>query len=171
LLFLLPMDWSRGQFTLSWRQAANIDWGTIMLFGGGLAIGEAMFATGLAKWMGSGLASLMQANTTFTLVLLFSLISVLLTETTSNTATASMVVPVAIAISQAAGVDPLQPVIAVCLSSSLAFMLPVSTPPNAVVYGSGCVPLLAMVRHGVMLDLFSIAAVVMVVYWLIPAVL
>jgi sodium-dependent dicarboxylate transporter 2/3/5 len=82
-----------------------------------------------------------------------------------------MVVPVAIAVSQAAGVDPLQPVLAACLSASLAFMLPVSTPPNAIVYGSGCVPLLKMVRHGAVLDLFSMAAVVAVVYWLVPAVL
>lgn len=171
LLFLLPVDWNRGLFTLSWRQAGNIDWGTILLFGGGLAIGEAMFATGLAKWMGSGLASALHANTTFALVLLFSVIAVLLTETTSNTATASMIVPVAIAISQAAGVDPVQPVIAVCLSASLAFMLPVSTPPNAVVYGSGCVPLLKMVRHGLVLDLFSIVAVVAAVSWLVPLVL
>lgn len=171
LLFVLPVDWGRGQFTLSWRQAGNIDWGTIMLFGGGLAMGEAMFATGLAKWIGSGLATGMHANTAFTLIVLFSVIAVLLTETTSNTATASMVVPVAIAISQAAGVDPMQPVIAVCLSASLAFMLPVSTPPNAVVYGSGCVPLLKMVRHGLVMDLFSIAAVVAIVYWLVPAVL
>jgi sodium-dependent dicarboxylate transporter 2/3/5 len=171
LLFLLPVDWSRGQFTLTWRQAGNIDWGTIMLFGGGLAIGDAMFATGLAKWMGSGLAAMMHANTTFTLVALFSVIAVLLTETTSNTATASMVVPVAIAVSQAAGVNPVQPVIAVCLSASLAFMLPVSTPPNAVVYGSGCVPLLKMVRHGLVLDVFSVFAVVAVVCWLVPIVL
>lgn len=171
LLFVLPVDWGRGQFTLSWRQAGNIDWGTIMLFGGGLTMGEAMFATGLAEWIGSGLATWLHAHTAFTLIVLFSVIAVLLTETTSNTATASMIVPVAIAISQAAGVDPMQPVIAVCLSASLAFMLPVSTPPNAVVYGSGCVPLLKMVRHGLVMDLFSIAAVVAIVYWLVPAVL
>jgi sodium-dependent dicarboxylate transporter 2/3/5 len=78
---------------------------------------------------------------------------------------------VAIAVSQAAGVNPVQPVIAVCLSASLAFMLPVSTPPNAVVYGSGCVPLLKMVRHGLVLDVFSVFAVVAVVCWLVPIVL
>jgi sodium-dependent dicarboxylate transporter 2/3/5 len=171
LLFLLPVNWRQGKYTISWRQAGNIDWGTIMLFGGGLALGEAMFSTGLANWMGSGLASFMQAKTTLSLIILFSVISVLLTETTSNTATAAMVVPVAIAVCQAAGVDPLQPVIAVSLSASLAFMLPVSTPPNAVVYGAGCVPLLKMVRHGLVLDLFSIIAVVSIVYWLVPLVL
>lgn len=171
LLFLLPVNWNRGEFTLTWRQAGNIDWGTIMLFGGGLAIGEAMFATGLAEWMGAGLASLTKANTTVALVVLFSVIAVLLTETTSNTATASMAVPVAIAVSQAAGVDPVQPVIAVCLSASLAFMLPVSTPPNAVAYGSGCVPLTKMIRHGLVLDFFGVIAVVVVVCWLVPLVL
>lgn len=171
LLFLLPVNWKAGQSTLTWRQAGNIDWGTIMLFGGGLALGEAMFSTGLAKWIGSGLANATQANTLLSLIILFSVISVVLTETTSNTATATMVVPVAIAVCQAAGVNPVQPVIAVCLSASLAFMLPVSTPPNAVVYGSGCVPLLKMVRHGLVLDLFSVVAVVIIAYWLVPRVL
>jgi sodium-dependent dicarboxylate transporter 2/3/5 len=171
LLFVLPVDWRKGQFTLPWSQARQIDWGTILLFGGGLAMGEMMFSTGLAKWIGEGLASAMAAKTTLGLIVLFAVIAVVLTETTSNTATANMIVPVAIAVSQAAGVDPLQPTLAVCLAASLAFMLPVSTPPNAVVYGSGCVPLLQMVRHGFVLDLFSVAAVVAVVYWLVPRVL
>jgi sodium-dependent dicarboxylate transporter 2/3/5 len=98
-------------------------------------------------------------------------ISILLTETTSNTATANMIIPVAIAVSQAAGVSPLQPALAACLATSLAFVLPVSTPPNAVVYGSGCVPLTKMIRHGVVLDLVSIVGVVATVYWLVPLVM
>jgi solute carrier family 13 (sodium-dependent dicarboxylate transporter), member 2/3/5 len=130
-----------------------------------------MFSTGLAKWMGEGLAGAMQINTTLGLIVLFTVIATLLTETTSNTATANMIIPVAIAVSQAAGVSPLQPALACCLAASLAFMLPVSTPPNAVVYGSGCVPLTRMIRHGVALDLVSIAAVIGTVYWLVPAVM
>ena len=114
------------------------------------------------------LASSLSLHTSLGMIILFSVIALVLTETTSNTATANMVVPVAIAVCQAAGVDPLQPVLAVCLTASLAFMLPVSTPPNAVVYGSGCVPLLQMVRHGSLLDLASLVAVVATVYWLVP---
>jgi len=171
LLFILPVNWSRGEFTLTWREARRIEWGTILLFGGGLAMGQAMFSTGLAEWIGQGLAGALQTRTTLGLILLFAVISMVLTETTSNTASANMVIPVAIAVSQAAGVAPLQPALAACLAASLAFMLPVSTPPNAVVYGSGCVPLTRMIRHGVVLDLVSLAAVVATAYWLVPLVM
>ncbi|MBI4625269.1 MAG: DASS family sodium-coupled anion symporter, partial [Verrucomicrobia bacterium] len=158
LLFVLPTDWRRREFTLKWDDARRIDWGTILLFGGGLALGDMMVSTGLAKWIGEGLAQLLQAKTTFGLVALFTVVSIMLTETTSNTAAATMVVPVAIAVAQAAGADPLPPAIDACLGDSMAFMLPDSTPPNAIVYGSGCVPLLKMVKHGLVLDL--VAAVV-----------
>ncbi len=171
LLFVLPVDGSRGKFTLDWAQARGIDWGTILLFGGGLALGEAMFTTGLAKWIGEGLAAWFDARTPLALTILFTVIAVVLTETTSNTATANMIVPVAIAVATAAGVSPLGPAIACCLGASLAFMLPVSTPPNAVVFGSGCVPLVKMVRHGVIMDLISILGVVATVHWLAPLVL
>lgn len=171
LLFVLPVDFRRGEFTIGWAQARRIDWGTILLFGGGLALGEAMFSTGLARWLGEGLAGLLRAQTLFGLTLLFTVVAVLLTETTSNTATATMIVPVALAVAQAAGVNPVPPALAACLGASLAFMLPVSTPPNAIVFGSGCVPLLKMVRHGLVLDLVGIAAVVGIVHWLVPRVL
>ncbi len=168
LLFVLPVDFRRSQFTIGWAQAKRIDWGTILLFGGGLALGEAMFSTGLARWIGEGLATTLNAHTTLGLTALFAVIAVLLTETTSNTATANMVVPVAIAVAQAAQINPVPPALAACLGASLAFMLPVSTPPNAIVFGTGCVPLLKMVRHGLVLDLFGIVAIILTVHWLVP---
>jgi sodium-dependent dicarboxylate transporter 2/3/5 len=168
LLFVLPVDWKAGRFTLTWKEASQIDWGTILLFGGGLALGEAMFSTGLARWIGEGLAWGLGAQTVVGLTVVFTVVAVLLTETTSNTATAAMVVPVAIAVAQAAGVPALQPALGACLGASLAFMLPVSTPPNAIVFGSGCVPLLKMVRHGLVLDIVAIVAVVVAVCWLVP---
>lgn len=171
LLFVLPVDFRRGEFTIGWAQARQIDWGTILLFGGGLALGEAMFSTGLARWIGEGLAHALHAQTALGLTALFALIAVLLTETTSNTATANMVVPVAIAVAQAAQVNPVPPALAACLGASLAFMLPVSTPPNAIVFGTGCVPLLKMVKHGIVLDLVGIAAIILAVHWLLPLVL
>jgi sodium-dependent dicarboxylate transporter 2/3/5 len=171
LLFVLPVDLRRGEFTIGWAQAKRIDWGTILLFGGGLSLGEAMFSTGLARWIGEGLAHSLNAHTLLGLTVLFAVIAVLLTETTSNTATANMIVPVALAVAQAAGVNPVPPALAACLGASLAFMLPVSTPPNAIVFGTGCVPLLKMVRHGIVLDLFGIAAIIVVVHWFLPLVL
>lgn len=171
LLFALPVNLSRGEFTLTWREVKRIDWGTILLFGGGLALGDAMFSTGLAKWMGEGLANALHTNTTLGLIVLFTVVGTMMTEAMSNTATANMVIPVAIAVAQAAGVSPLQPALAVCLAASLAFMLPVSTPPNAVVYGSGCVSLRQMVRHGFVLNIAGMIAVIATVYWLVPLVL
>lgn len=168
LLFVLPVDLRRGQFTLAWSEAREIDWGTILLFGGGLALGDAMFTTGLAKWMGEGLAAMFDARTPLALTCLFAVIAVVLTETTSNTATANMIAPVAIAVANGAGVSPIGPTLATCLGASLAFMLPVSTPPNAIVFGSGCVPLLKMVRHGAVMDFIATALVVVTVTWLAP---
>ena len=168
LLFLLPTDLRRGEFTLSWRDTANVDWGTILLFGGGLALGELMFSTGVAKWMGEGIAHSLRADTVLGLTMLFAAVATVVSETTSNVASAAMVVPVAIAVSQAAGVPPLQPALAACLGSSLGFMLPVSTPPNAIVYGSGLVPVRKMIRHGLMLDVVGWVAVVLTVMWIVP---
>jgi solute carrier family 13 (sodium-dependent dicarboxylate transporter), member 2/3/5 len=170
LLFVLPTNFRQGQFTLTWREAKNIDWGVILLFGGGLALGDLMFSTGLAQWLGEGLARFFGAKSLFGVVALFAFLGMLTSNTTSNVASAAMTVPVAIAVAQGAGVPPLQPALAACLGSSLGNLLPVSTPPNAIVYGSGCIPLLQMVRFGLILDLFGIGAVVAVVMWLVPLV-
>lgn len=168
LLFVLPVDWRRGEFTLGWREARRIEWGTILFFGGGLSMGEMMFSTGLANWLGGGIAAALPAHTELGLIAVFALVALVLTEVTSNTAAAAMVVPVAIAVARAAGVSPLPCALAATLAASLAFMLPISTPPNAIVYGSGCVPVLRMARHGVILDIVAVALVIVVVHWVAP---
>jgi len=153
LLFLLPVSWRERRFTLTWNDAARIDWGTLMLFGGGLSLGAAMFRTGLAERIGQGLVSLTGAHSLVALTYLFGVVAVYMTEATSNTAAATMLGPLAIASATAAGVSPVPPAVAVALGCSMAFMLPVATPPNAIVYGSGCVPIRAMVRNGFFLNL------------------
>jgi sodium-dependent dicarboxylate transporter 2/3/5 len=155
LLFVLPVDWNARRFTLTWAEASQIDWGTLMLFGGGLALGGAMFRTGLAESMGSALVEMTGSESQVALTCLFCWVAIALTEATSNTATATMLAPLAIASAHAAGVSPVPSAMAVALGASMAFMLPVSTPPNAIVYGSGCVPITAMARHGAVLDLAS----------------
>lgn len=169
LLFALPARRDSPERTLAWPDAARIDWGTILLFGGGMALGDLMFTTGLARWAGEGIAAAIPNPTVFSLTLLFALAGLIVSEATSNTASATMIVPVAIAVAQAAGVDPLQPAIASCLGCSLGFMLPVSTPPNALAYGTGAVPLLRMVRHGLWLDLVGCVVVVACVLTLAPS--
>jgi sodium-dependent dicarboxylate transporter 2/3/5 len=153
LLFILPVDWEKREFTLSWRQAVQIDWGTLLLFGGGLSLGELMFQTRLAEVVGRGLLDIFGASSVWGLTLAGIYLAIVVTETTSNTAAATMVVPIMISISQAAGANPLPPAIGATIGASYAFMLPVSTPPNAIVYGSGLVPITKMLRAGTLIDL------------------
>ncbi len=155
LLFILPVNWRERRFTLSWAQALKIDWGTILLFGGGLSLGGLMFTTGLADVLGKQLIAIGGATSLWTITAIAIFLAILITEMTSNTATANMLVPIMIAVAQSAGVSGIPPAIGVCLGASMAFMLPVSTPSNAIIYGSGMVPITAMIRAGAVLDLLS----------------
>ena len=155
LLFLLPVDLSQRIFTLSWKQAVNINWGTILLFGGGIAFGQLMVETKLANTIGEGLVGMFGVDSLWGLTAMAIFSGVVLTELASNTAAASMIVPVVIAIAQAADVSPLPPTLGACMGASLAFVLPVSTPPNAIVYGTGRVPMTSMIRAGLILDLLG----------------
>lgn len=168
-LFFLPTNAQGQSFTLEWRDAAAIDWGTILLFAGGMSLGELMFSTGLAHWIGAGLATLFHSHSVVGLTVLFTGVGILVSETTTNTASATMVVPIAIAVSQAAGVDPLKPALATCLGCSMGFLLPVSTGPNAMAYGTGCIPLKTMMRHGLWLDAVGWVVIVGTVLLLGPS--
>lgn len=153
LLFILPLDWKKRQFTISWRQAMNIDWGTLLLFGGGLSLGNLMFETNLAEHVGQGLLRMSGAESMWGITFAAVFIAIVASETTSNTAAANMVVPVIISLALAAGVNPVPPALGAILGCSWGFMLPVSTPPNAIVYGSGLVPIIKMIRAGFLFDL------------------
>jgi solute carrier family 13 (sodium-dependent dicarboxylate transporter), member 2/3/5 len=168
LLFLLPTDRRTWQFTLTWEQAARIDWGTILLFGGGLSIGSLAFSTGLADSLGRGLTGWLPVKSMFAYTALFTALAIVLSETTSNTAAASMLVPVAIAVSQAAGISPIEPGLGATLGASMGFMLPISTPPNAIVYSSGYIPITTMMKYGVLLDLVGFVVIVGAVTLLVP---
>lgn len=163
LLFVLPVSWRARRFTLTWEQAVQIDWGIILLFGGGLAMGELAFSSGLADAMGHGITTWLPAHTTFSLTVLFTAVAIVMSEAASNTASANMIVPVAIAVTQAAGLDPLQPALGATLGASMGFMMPISTPPNAIVYSSGYIPITSMMRHGIILDIAGFFIIVAVV--------
>lgn len=168
LLFVLPVDWSRRQFTLSWTDAARIDWGTILLFGGGLALGHQMFETGLAARIGHGLVAVSGAESLWTITAVMTIVAVLVTEVTSNTAAANMLIPVAVAVATAAGASPVPPAMGVAFGASLAYMLPISTPPNAIVYGTGRIPITEMIKCGVLLDVVSVIIVLVALRTLCP---
>jgi sodium-dependent dicarboxylate transporter 2/3/5 len=170
LLFVLPIDWPSRRFTLTWDEAVKIDWGIVLLFGGGLAMGELAFSTGLAEAMGKGITSWLPSQTTVALTMLFTGTAIVLSEATSNTAAANMIVPIAIAVAQAAGISPFEPALGAILGASMGFMMPVSTPPNAIIYSSGHVPLTAMMRYGVLLDIAGFFVIVGLVLILGPIV-
>lgn len=168
LLFILPVDWRERRFTLTWDEAVKIDWGIALLYGGGLALGELTFSTGLAQAMGEGITSWLPSQSAFALTVLFTAAAIIVSEAASNTASANMIIPIAIAVSQAAGVRPIEPVLGATLGASMGFMMPVSTAPNAIVYGSGFVPIGQMMRHGVMLDLVAFVVIIATVMTLGP---
>ena len=167
LLFLLPGD-KRGERAITWDEAVKIDWGVVLLYGGGFALGVLSFQTGLAESIGRGLTSYLPIGTGLGLLFASTLVATLTSEATSNTASANMVVPVVIAIAKAAGADPLEPALGATMGASLGFMLPVSTPCNAIVYGSGYVPLPRMIRYGLLLDVVGVLVIVALVRLLVP---
>jgi solute carrier family 13 (sodium-dependent dicarboxylate transporter), member 2/3/5 len=152
LLFILPVNWKKREFAMSWKEAVRIDWGVLLLYGGGIAFGDLMIQTKLADAVGRGLLGLSGATSLWGITLAAIFIAILVSEAASNTASANMVVPVIISLAMAAGVNPLPPAIGATLGASWGFMLPVSTAPNAMVYGSGFVPITKMIRAGVLFD-------------------
>ena len=167
-LFLLPVSLRRWEFTIDWRDAARIDWGTVLLFGGGLVLGRQIFDTGLAKAIGAGVNEVLGQPSMGTLTAVAIVLSILLSEATSNTASANVMVPMMIAVAQGAGLNPVPVALATCLACSFGFMLPISTPPNALAYGTGHVRLPEMVRSGVWLDLVGAVTIWLIVRFLAP---
>ena len=170
LLFLLPTNWEKREFTMTWTEAAKIDWGTILLFGTGIIFGALLQSTGLAETIGTNASEALGIDTTFTITVFAVILAILVSETTSNTASAAVVVPIIISIAAGAGVDPLQPALAATFAASFGFMLPVSTPQNAIVYGSGVVPITSMIRSGVSFDVLGAIIVALGLPLMIPLV-
>jgi len=155
LLFFVPVNFSQGRFLLDWRDTKLVDWGTLILFGGGIALSDAMFKSGLAAWIATSFVGLVGTPSTLLMVIAVVFLVNFLTEVTSNTAVTSMMVPVVISIAVKTGENPITLAVSATIAASLGFMLPVATPPNALVYGTGYIPLKHMVRAGLVLDILG----------------
>lgn len=166
-LFVVP-NGRDGWPILEWREAERIDWGTLFLLGGGIALGKMVFDTGLAQAIGEAVKSFPLANHPLGLLVAACTLVIYLTEVTSNSATTSMMLPVLIGIAQALGTDPVPVAVAVTMAASFAFMLPVSTPPNAMAYGTGMLRIGDMIRVGFWLDLVGLIIVVAAGALLVP---
>jgi sodium-dependent dicarboxylate transporter 2/3/5 len=154
-LFVIPVNVSRGEFVMGWRDTRRVDWGTLILFGGGIALSEAMFRSGVADWIARSCTGLLAEPSTLLLVVVIVLLVDFMTEIASNTAVATMMVPIVISIGRVSGIDPVTLAVGAALASSMAFMLPVSTPPNAIVFSTGRIRLGDMVRTGFILDILG----------------
>jgi solute carrier family 13 (sodium-dependent dicarboxylate transporter), member 2/3/5 len=161
-LFVLPGAARGGPArpALTWSEAARIDWGVIVLFGGGAVLGDLARSTGLAATWGESLMAWTGAETTWTMTALTTGAALLLSEATSNTATATLIAPLAVALAQAAGVSPIPPALGATLGASFGFMLPISTGPNAMAYATRMVRVPQMMRAGVMFDVLGFAIIV-----------
>lgn len=163
LLFLIPTDWKRGEFLLDWRTATKVPWGILLFFGGGLAVSSAFVSTGLSVWIGERL-QLLAGLPPLVVIVLVCLAITFFTEINSNTAMATIFMPIAAATAQAMQINPLPLMIAVAISSSCAFMLPVATAPNAIVFASGHVTVPQMAKTGFWLNLTGVVIVTLVIY-------
>ena len=170
LLFLIPVNWRAGDFALDWPTARKIPWGVLVLFGGGLSLARAMDQSGLATWIGSVVGTLDALPVVLVVGAVATLI-VFLTEVTSNTATSTMAMPIMAGAALGLGIEPLLLMTTAALSASMAFMLPVATPPNAIVFASGYLTIPQMARAGFFLNLIAIALITALGSALIPILL
>lgn len=165
-LFIIPVDFGKGQFVLSWPDAEELPWGVLILFGGGLSLASAISNTGLAEWIGQGV-SVVGSWPIFLLVGLVVFLIVFLTEITSNTATTAAFLPILASVAIGLGENPLILAIPAALGASCAFMLPVATPPNAIVYGSGKITIPEMSKAGLWLNFVFIVLLTVATFALI----
>jgi sodium-dependent dicarboxylate transporter 2/3/5 len=159
LLFVAPVSWRKRRFALTWADGHRVNWGVLLLFGGGLSLGTLGEATGIAKWAGEGVVNAGLVTTPEGFILLSVTAAIVVSEFASNTAAATLLVPIVIAAAKQAGFDPVPPAIAAGLAATCGFVFPVSTPPNAIVFGTGRVPLTRMIRAGALLDVACIVVV------------
>jgi solute carrier family 13 (sodium-dependent dicarboxylate transporter), member 2/3/5 len=163
LLFALPVDMKKGVFLLKWEQARKVPWSILLLFGGGLSLAAAVKSTHVADFIGAELASL-QALPLPVLMVIVVVLMKFLTEMTSNTATMATFLPILGALSGAMNVDPLLLIIPATISVAFAFMMPVGTPPNAIVFGSGEIRIGQMAKAGLILNILTIPLSILVTY-------
>lgn len=167
VLFIIPSINKKGDHLLDWNTAVKLPWGILLLFGGGLAIASGFVESGLSEWIGNQLTALQGVNL-FLVILVVAALVIFLTEITSNTATASMMYPIMASLALALNIHPYAVMIAAAVAASCAFMLPVATPPNAVVFGSGYLRIPDMAKTGFALNILGIIIVTIAIYFYLP---
>lgn len=167
ILFAIPVDLKNREFLLNWDWAKKLPWGVLILFGGGLSLASQVSASGLANWIGEAMTVFSSLPLILTIILITTVI-VFLTELTSNTATTATFLPVIAALASAMGTEPMMLLVPAAMGASMAFMMPVATPPNAIVFGGGQLTIPDMARAGFLVNLVAIGVITVVVWFLAP---
>ena len=167
ILFIIPASKEKNRKLINWKEAVRLPWEILLLFGGGLAIAQGFTTSGLSNWIGSQL-TLFEGASIFILLLFLIAIVNFLTEITSNLATTAMILPVLAPLALIIEVNPLILMVGATVAASCAFMLPVATPPNAVVFGSGHLTIPNMIKTGIWMNLLSIFLLTLIVYFFLP---
>ncbi len=166
VLFVLPEDLRAGRFLLHWSDTKNVNYGILLLMGGGLSLAAAFQAAGLGEWIASRMGGLSDLSQPL-VVLIVAVVVIVLTNIASNTAIATLLIPIVISLGDVLGSSPLALMATVAVSASAAFVLPVATPPNAVVFASGNVTVGQMARAGLVLSVVATLLVTAIsLYWL-----
>ncbi|OZI58804.1 SLC13 family permease [Bordetella genomosp. 1] len=166
-LFVIPSGEKDGGSLVTWSMTKNLPWGILVLFGGGLSLSAAVVATGLDSWIGDQLGGYASALPTFGVVVLVALAVLVMTEFMSNTATAATFIPIVSGLAMNLGENPLLLMVPATLAASMTFMLPVATPPNALVFSSGYITIPQMAKHGFLMNVLSLIVITGLGYWLL----
>jgi len=169
LVFIVPTNLQHGEFLLDWEWARRLPWGVLLLFGGGLSLANAIYTSGLATWMGD-LIGVISNWPQAVIIFISILLMIVLTEVISNIAATAVLLPIIAIIANKVGASTIDISIAVTLTASCAFMLPIATPPNAIVFGSRKITILQMVKAGVWLNILFIFLIFVVSSTVVPAV-
>ena len=170
LMFLIPAGRGEGRALLNWEEAEALPWGVLILFGGGISLGRAITRTGLSEWIGGQLEALSILPPIFFIAAVVALV-IFLTELTSNVATMTTLAPILGVLALAVGADPASLLAPAAVAASCAFMLPVATAPNAIIYATDKVPVGAMMRAGLRINLIGVVIITAIGFWIAPAVL
>lgn len=172
LMFCIPVEkdkQGKTAFLMDWQTAHRLPWDLVLLFGGGFALAGAFETTGLARWIGDNLTSIVTVRSIILWIIIICTLMTFLTEFTSNVATANMFLPIIASVSVSLGYDPRLLMLPATISTSLGFMLPVGTPPNAIVFGTGRVRIDQMARYGFVVNLLGIVLVsITTLFWMVP---
>lgn len=169
MLFLLPAR-EKGKFILDWSAAKALPWGILLLFGGGLAIASGFQESGLAEWIGNQL-NVLEGASLLMMIIATTILIMVMTEFTSNTATATMILPILAALALAIDVHPLALMVPAVMAANCAFMLPVGTPPNAIIFSTGRITIINLITAGFWVNLVAIIVIALSVYFYLPIVL